>query len=316
MAKVVNGNRREFMYDHGSIIAEYNGGAPVAHYAFGTATDEVAIANRGGNNYFYLKDGLGSVVAIADSTGNVVQHYAYDAWGNIKQNTGSFAFSGSALVNDFTYTGREYDNESGLYYYRSRTYDPAIGRFLQKDPLQGKLDDPQTGNHYSYAGNSPVNRTDPSGEEDLVEYSAILNGPTDKAAAAFIGFFQGFGVTNLEFVGQYLGLVNTGLSASQLDAEALALTEAAVTNIEGDLGIFVQNLDTVKPPDLEDGIPGAFATGYDLDDYVPEFGKKILEFFDDLDQLGFKNDIKLPDYGGFSEGATAAFERLQQLFHP
>ena len=143
VAKVVNGARREFVYDHARIIAEYNSGVAVAHYAFGADTDEVAIVNRGGNNYFYHQDGLGSVVAITDASGNVVQRYGYDAWGNIKQNTGSFAFSGSGLVNDFTYTGREYDNESALYYYRARSYDPVIGRFLQKDPLQGQLDDPQ-----------------------------------------------------------------------------------------------------------------------------------------------------------------------------
>jgi RHS repeat-associated protein len=312
VAKVVNGARREFVYDHARIIAEYDSGVAVAHYAFGIGTDEVAIVNRGGNNYFYHQDGLGSVVAITDSTGNVVQRYGYDAWGNMQQNTGSFAFSGSGLVNDFTYTGREYDDESGLYYYRSRSYDPAIGRFLQKDPQQGNRDDPQTENHYSYAGNSPVNRTDPSGEEELVEAAEEFNSAINKAAAAFVGFFDGFGVTNLEFLGQYLGLVNMGVSGPALDAQALALTEARVALDKEALGIVVDGIGDLKPPSPADGIPGAFATGFDLKDYLPGLAQKILETLDDL-------DIKLPvktSFGGFAEGADAALERLKELFHP
>jgi RHS repeat-associated protein len=54
--------------------------------------------------------------------------YTYDAFGNIVSQIGS-------LTNPYTYTGREYDPESGLYYYRARYYDPEIGRFLQPDPL-------------------------------------------------------------------------------------------------------------------------------------------------------------------------------------
>ncbi len=64
-----------------------------------------------------------------------------------------------SVRNPFRYTGREYDAESGLYYYRARYYDPALGRFLSEDPigLEGGI------NPYAYVGNDPVNNRDPSG---------------------------------------------------------------------------------------------------------------------------------------------------------
>ena len=312
VAKVVNGTRREFVYDHARILAEYDSGVAVAHYAYGTNTDEVVMVSRGGATYFYHEDGLGNVVAITNAAGAVVQQYAYDGWGNLKQNSGSFAFSGSGLVNDFTYTGREYDDESSLYHYRTRAYDPAIGRFLQKDRLQGNRDDPQTENHYAYAGNSPVNRTDPSGEEELVESAGELNSGINKAAAAFVGFFAGFGVTNFEFLGQYLGLVNEGVSGPALNAEALALTAQRVAADEEQLGIVADDIKELKPPGYAEDIVGAFATGFDLKDYLPGLGKDILDALDDDDD-GQGIDLT---FGGFKNGAAAALKRLEREFGP
>jgi RHS repeat-associated protein len=64
----------------------------------------------------------------------------------------------------YTYTGRESESESGLYFYRARLYDPYSGRFLQKDPSPGRLDlSVSVVNAYAYVGNNPANRIDPSG---------------------------------------------------------------------------------------------------------------------------------------------------------
>ncbi len=107
-----------------------------------------------------------------------------------------------AVANPYAFTGREYDGESGLYYYRARTYDPASGRFLQEDPLelgQGalwKILAPRIAlpdansplrlatsdlNLYRYAGNNPLNAVDPAGTSSLRSY-AITAATTASAA--------------------------------------------------------------------------------------------------------------------------------------
>ena len=71
---------------------------------------------------------LGSVRALTDQTGAVVNTYAYDAYGNPTASTGTVA-------NPFRYAGEYQDAESGLYYLRARYYDPATAQFLTRDPL-------------------------------------------------------------------------------------------------------------------------------------------------------------------------------------
>lgn len=86
------------------------------------------------------KDHLGSTLAITDSSGNVVQSYAYDVYGSpyVLSGTGYVAvkdFTGNLHGNERFFTGREYDNETGLYYLRARYYDANTGRFISRDPI-------------------------------------------------------------------------------------------------------------------------------------------------------------------------------------
>jgi len=101
--------------------------------------------------YYYHFDGLGSVIALSDQNTDLVESYSYDVFG--EPNTTS------SVGNPYLFTGRRYDDESDLYYYRARYYDPQIGRFLQTDPVgyQDGL------NLYAYVGNNTINSIDPSG---------------------------------------------------------------------------------------------------------------------------------------------------------
>ncbi|MBU2540802.1 MAG: hypothetical protein KJ593_02770 [Candidatus Omnitrophica bacterium] len=155
--KNVNGTITRYIYDNEDIIAEYDGTNTLqAKYLHGPGIDEPLNIERGGQTYWYHVDGLGSITALTDDTGTVVQTYLYDSFGNIKAETGS-------LINPYTYTGRELDPESGLYYYRARYYDASIGRFLQEDQLFGLAKLPQTFNGYLYSLNNPLIFIDPFG---------------------------------------------------------------------------------------------------------------------------------------------------------
>ena len=104
-------------------------------------------------SFYYHTDHQGSVRAITDGSGAVVNSYAYDSYGTAQESVES-------LAQRFRYTGREYDGLTGLYHYRARAFDPETARFLQEDPLWFEGGDL---NIYGYVGQNPVNLIDPSG---------------------------------------------------------------------------------------------------------------------------------------------------------
>ena len=122
--------------------------------------------NYNGNDYFYIKNAQNDVTAIADSTGEIVVNYNYDAWGEINSITGSLA-STIGELNPIRYRSYYFDSEINMYYLNSRYYSPDLCRFLNADGIvqsgQGLLDK----NMFSYCGNDPINRFDPSGNSWL-----------------------------------------------------------------------------------------------------------------------------------------------------
>jgi RHS repeat-associated protein len=85
-----------------------------------------------------------------------MQTYGYHSFGKQISSTGS-------LTNPFQYTGREFDSETNLYYYRARYYDPSVGRFLSEDTAY--IADGTS--IYTYAENDPLDEVDPSGEDGI-----------------------------------------------------------------------------------------------------------------------------------------------------
>ena len=135
--------------------------------------DQSGIAGIKYNNatYFYRKDAQGNISAILDSNGNIVVEYKYDSWGNhaVLDANGADIASATHIgnLNPFRYRGYYYDTETGLYFLKTRYYDPEVGRFITIDDIS--YIDPETINGlnlYAYCGNNPVMGYDPDGTWD------------------------------------------------------------------------------------------------------------------------------------------------------
>jgi RHS repeat-associated protein len=157
-----------YFYDDARIIEEQTtGGATQATYVYGNYVDEILTMDRGGQTYYYHQNALWSVEAVTNSLASTVERYSYDAYGFVAVTDGAFnpipqnpwGTPHSAIGNPWMFTGRQLDEETGLYYYRARYYDPAKGRFLERDPAEASDDV----NFYAYVADRPTLMLDPSG---------------------------------------------------------------------------------------------------------------------------------------------------------
>ncbi|RLJ15756.1 hypothetical protein DJ030_17965 [bacterium endosymbiont of Escarpia laminata] len=302
--RTVNGDTTQYLYHDQDVLAEYDDlGNRLVSYTYAPGMDQLLMMERDGQTWFYHTDGLGSVVAITDVAGNLVQRYGYDAWGNVILSDGPFAFSGSgSQVNTRTYTGREYDAESGLYHYRARAYDPTLGRFLQKDSDQGLRRNPQSLHAYAYALNNPLSFTDPTGRIALVQYAYLLSYPNGReVVAAAIGWLQGYGLTSIAFIGEVIGM--STIYPGDIGAIWAAATESTKAIMEGAKSALDWAGQGAELAGVA-GIPGAFAGGVSF-----EIGIEITLFTGD--SLG-KASIKA-EGGGFSNGVAAGFAYIGSL---
>lgn len=111
---------------------------------------------------FYHFDRMGSTLAITNEAGTVINAYAYGPYGEL---LGSMA----GPIQPFTFLGRHgVRTELDLYQMGARYYDPAAARFISRDPLPPRLEDPESLSRYAYASASPLRYIDPSGGRDEV----------------------------------------------------------------------------------------------------------------------------------------------------
>ena len=113
-------------------------------------------------DYFFVYNVQGDVVALVDDKGVQVVEYHYDAWGAPLSKTGSLANTIGTL-NPFRYRGYVYDEETGLYYLRSRYYHPEWKRFINADIYLGETRALMSTNPYCYCKNNAVMRIDSTG---------------------------------------------------------------------------------------------------------------------------------------------------------
>ena len=170
--KMVNGVATKYTL-HGKNIVHMTSGADELHF-FYDAQNRPAVVVYNGVPYAYVKSLQGDVIALLDGTGNVVVSYVYDAWGAPIGKSGSMAET-LGTVQPFRYRGYVFDEETGLYYLRSRYYNPGWGRFVNADALIDQ-------NLYSYCKNSPMQFHDPSGYREELDdpFMEVFDSMTDK----------------------------------------------------------------------------------------------------------------------------------------
>ena len=152
--KTVNGVATKYTL-HGKNIVHITSGTDELHF-FYDAQNRPAVVVYNGTAYAYVKSLQGDIVAILDENGNTVVSYGYDAWGAPLWCTGELAET-LGKVQPFRYRGYVYDEETGLYYLRSRFYNSSLCRFIDMDCLI------HSGNTFAYCCNSPASMHDVCG---------------------------------------------------------------------------------------------------------------------------------------------------------
>ena len=170
----LTGANKTYYYDHaGRLISEtvsktYNSAASSSEsivflYDESSIIGMVRTDNGVASTYYFQRNLLGDVVAIYDTSGNMVAKYLYDAWGNctVSSETTNYAV---ANANPIRYRGYYYDDDTGLYYCNARYYSPKWRRFISPDDTAYLDPENVNGlNLYCYCNNDPVNYCDPSG---------------------------------------------------------------------------------------------------------------------------------------------------------
>lgn len=146
-----------YLYDSMDLAEELDdSGNVLARYTQGPGLDQPLSMLRGGTNAYYQQDVLASTTSLSNSASALINTYTYDSFGKLIVSTG-------ALVNPLQFTGREFDQETGIYDYRTRYYDQNIGRFASEDTIgfRGGMD------FYAYTRNNPTRFIDPTGKMSI-----------------------------------------------------------------------------------------------------------------------------------------------------
>ncbi|MEO0582462.1 MAG: RHS repeat-associated core domain-containing protein [Bacteroidota bacterium] len=206
-----------YFLDGANPLMEMNpGGQTLARYTSGLTMDSWLSMRRGGQTYYYHQDALGSVKALTDGGQTVASLYDYAAFGSLKAQTGN-------VMNPYTYTGREWDAQAGIYYYRTRYYDAEVGRFVGKDRFRGFIDEPKSRNFYTYTSNNPLSYIDPDGR-----YFFLV--PVIKAAA--VAFLSSVAINTVSDIGDQIK--NSKSLEDEIDCGS-AIVSGIETTIKEDL---------------------------------------------------------------------------------
>ena len=164
LTRSIGGQNEKFFYEEGRLIRRLENYTTATDFLYGQ--EGLIGFTYNGEKYLYEKNLLGDIVKIIDSTGAIVGEYSYTAFGECTIVTN---INNIASINPFRYRGYYLESNTGLYYLKSRFYNPVTGRFISQDSLKYLQPDTINGlNLFAYCYNNPTIHVDPSG------HSAIL----------------------------------------------------------------------------------------------------------------------------------------------
>lgn len=171
----------------GTLEKKYLRGSVIDEIVNGYFYPDYASNPNNFTNYTFHHDQVNSVTALTGHNGTTEETTQFDAFG------APLSLTIPGTGNDLLFTGREYDQPTGLYYYRARYYDSELGRFLSEDPLGFQSGDT---NFYAYVNNNPVNYNDPMGLEKQMQINldaVAFWGRLHRPAGDYIEYVPGQG---------------------------------------------------------------------------------------------------------------------------
>ncbi|WP_347053734.1 RHS repeat-associated core domain-containing protein [Flavobacterium olei] len=201
----------------------YTGAVEFVTYIGGDGYSAPVVLKSDGTtqNYLYLhRDYQGTIVAVSDQSGSVVEKRLFDAWGNIVkvQDAAGNILSGLTIL-DRGYTGHEHLQSVGIIHMNGRLYDPKLHRFLQPDNYIQEPYNTQNYNKYAYVLNNPLKYTDSSGEAYefavavAVAAAIAIFSYTLTALVADVPFSVG-GLVKATFIGAASAVVTYGIGSA------------------------------------------------------------------------------------------------------
>ena len=254
--KVVDGVTTEYRMAGDLLVSEITNGQTFwYHYDSGANLVSIVI---GGKNYFYVRNLQNDVIALVDEDGNEVVHYTYDSWGKILSITGSLKDT-VGQQNPFRYRGYFYDRETGMYYLKSRYYDPELRRFISADVIatvKESLETLHNRNLYAYCDGNPLTRRDDNGKMWLVAAAAFAVGTVASVATQMMG-----GKSFKEV--SWIGAVTSGLTTAMGLLGVAPAAQIAISVAGEFVSSYIEDDESLYNSVVNAAVEGAYGAIFD-----------------------------------------------------
>jgi RHS repeat-associated protein len=305
VSKAVNGTTTCYLVDdvnpsgYSQVLEEWTStGTPELSQVYNYGLDLISQVQPGVSTNYFILDGHGSTRMLADNGGNIVNAFAYDAFGNLVTSNG-------VSQTAYLYCGQQFDSDLGFYLNRARYLNPNTGRFWTMDGDYGNNEDSLSLHKYLYAEDNPMNMDDPSGDYTVAEILAPLFNISSSAGGANVPTAGGV-VLPLSQLGSYAPpypVVVVTLNGKQSMPETTVKDGGQASQIPGSVTGMTRIYIAVPPSVDPQGLVNQWAKETGSHAKWPEFAW----FWRPGGDNDYKKHNALWDaFGNFEYGATGA----------